>query len=94
MDTATVAQDLGFPKCRVSIPVALGELATNAQLVGAYDNKAQDELTKVKAEYRDGDELRYVSCVSGHGPRAPGYSFFGLFRDRHIVLRAYEAIDN
>ena len=24
-----------------------------SQLVGAYDNKAQDELTKVKAEYRE-----------------------------------------
>jgi hypothetical protein len=94
MESKAAAHHLGFPKCRVSIPLAQDEVLTNAQLIGVSDPEAQDDWAGMKAAYRPGDQLRFVSCTSGQWRGAPGYSFFGLFRGDRIVLEMYQVIDN
>jgi hypothetical protein len=94
MDSKVVADQLGFPKCGVSVPMTPDEVPANAELVGVSVSDAQSDWIKLKATYRAGDELRYVSCASSRRIGAPGYSFFGLFRDNRIVLQVFAAIDN
>jgi hypothetical protein len=94
MESARVASEVGFPKCRVSVPLTDQEVLATARLTGVSLPEIQADWAEMKAAYRAGDELRFVSCVSGKGIGSPGYSFFGLFRGNKVAARAFEVVDN
>ena len=94
MEPAYVAIEVGFPKCRVSVPLSQDEVLANARLTGVLDPEAQNDWAQMKAAYRPGNQFRLVSCVSGQRVGAPGYSFFGLFRGNSVVLQMFQVIDN
>ena len=94
MEPSHVADEVGFPKCRVSVPLSQDEVLANARLTGVSAPETQVDWTRMKATYRLGDRLRFVSCVSGKHLGAPGYSFFGLFRGNSVALQMFQIIDN
>jgi len=94
MEPAHVANEVGFPKCRVSVPLSQDEVLANARLTGVPAPETQIDWAKMKAAYRSGDHFRFVSCVSGKRVGAPGYSFFGLFRGNSVALQMFQVIDN
>jgi hypothetical protein len=94
MESARVASEVGFPKCRVSVPLTEEEVLVTARLTGISAPETQADWPEMKAAYRAGDQLRFVSCVSGKGIGSPGYSFFGLFRGSRVAARALEVVDN
>ena len=94
MEPAHVANEVGFPKCRVSVPLSQDEVLENARLSGVPAPETQIDWAKMKAAYRLGDQFRFVSCVSGKHVGAPGYSFFGIFRGNSVALQMFQVIDN
>lgn len=93
-ESAAVAKEVGFPNCRVSVPLSEGEVLTYALRTGIPDPEAQSDWTKARAAFRPGDQFRLVTCISGRRIGAPGYSFFGLFRGKNVVLEMFQVIDN
>jgi hypothetical protein len=94
MEPAHVANEVGFPKCQVSVPLTQDEVLANARITGVPAPETQIDWAKMKATYRPGDQFRFVSCVSGKHVGAPGYSFFGLFRGNSVALQMFQIIDN
>ena len=94
MERARAASEVGLPGCRVSIPLTEQEVLATARLTGISVPETQVAWAEMKAAYRTGDHLRFVSCMSGKGVGSPGYSFFGLFRGSKVAARAFEVVDN
>jgi hypothetical protein len=94
MEPAHVANEVGFPKCRVSVPLSQADVLQNARLTGVPSPETHIDWAKLRAAYRVGDQFRFVSCASGKHVGAPGYSFFGLFRGNSVALQMFQVIDN
>lgn len=94
MASRSVAKALGYPACRVSVALTEDEFLATARRLGIPDPQAHPDWSRFKATYRSGDEIRLVSCRSGRGRAAPGYSIFGVFRGGRAVLEAYQVVDN
>ena len=94
MEPARVAKDVGFPNCRVSVPLSPEEMLATARLVGVSAPETQSDWVQMQTSRRPGDQLRFVSCSSGKHAGAAGHSFFGLFRGGSVALEAFQMIDN
>ncbi len=80
--------------CRVSAPLRRYEMLMYASLGGVEEPETQEDWSRMKALYQIGDQYRLVSCSSGSYLGAPGYSFFGLFRENTIILKMFHLVHN
>lgn len=94
MERAGVAKQVGFSQCRVSVPLSQDEVLLNARLLGVPEPEKQIDWAQLRATYRPSDQIRFVACTSGNTVRAPGYSFFGLFRGNSAIFQLFQVVDN
>lgn len=95
MEPTRVATSMGLKDgCRVSAPLRRYEMLMYASLGGVEEPETQEDWSRMKAVYQIGDQYRLVSCSSGNHVGAPGYSFFGLFREGAIILEMFRLVHN
>lgn len=82
MEPRSVAKELGFPGCKVSVPLNPTEVVKMGRELKIYPNPAEDpEWNKMVAIQRPGDQLRRVSCESRN------LSSYVLIRNTEVVFR-------
>ena len=95
MEPAKVASELGFSQCKVSVPLSNDQLKTLVRVItGLQTPEESSDWHHMDSVSQIGDHIRLVSCSSASHRGAPGYSFFGLFRDNKLVVQTFQVIDN
>lgn len=79
----SIARDLGFPGCRVSIPLTKDDVIEVGREWELYTDPLIDpEWDRFVSAQRSGDQLRLVDCKKGR-------SFYGAFRNGKLVSSYY-----
>lgn len=95
MESASVATRLGYPHCKVSVPMSQDEVIASERWRGDPITETRDEWTTILAATQPGDQLRLVDCVRPDSRGiAVGYYFYGLFRGQNIVAKLSGPIIN
>jgi hypothetical protein len=90
MGPNTVAKQLGFPGCRVSIPLSQSEVIEDAKAIGNPRPEEDPEWVAITKNAQPGDELRVVDCLkAGRSSRASGTYFYVLIRNNQIIRKFY-----
>lgn len=85
-DTRSVARDLGFPGCNVSVPLSQAEVIENARRIGNPYAQSFSTWKDLVAKIQPGDQLRLVDCrrESRHRDVGDPY-YYALFRAGKVV---------
>ena len=95
MEASSIAKRLGFPRCKVSVPMSPTEALQSAKRWGDPDAESRSEWAAIVALVQPGDQLRLVDCIRPDSEGiAAGYYFYGLFRGQAIVAQMPGAIIN
>ena len=95
MEALSVAKRLGFPRCKVSVPMSQDEVLQSAKRWGDPYAETRSEWAAIVAAAQPGDQLRLVDCIRPDKEGiAGGYYFYGLFRGQAIVAQMPGAIIN
>ena len=85
-EPASVASRLGFPGCRVSVPLSQPEVIEGAKRMGNPNPESYPEWIKMAASIRPGDQLRLLDCLRASRSRDTGDRYYyALFRDGKVV---------
>jgi len=87
IDTHELMTRLGYPKCRVSVPLTEEDAVKSAALVGAPDIDKREDWAALIGRMTPGDELRHVWCSPYRGPG--GIDLIGVFRDKHLIAKLH-----
>lgn len=86
----TVAKQLGFPRCRVSVPLSQSEVIEDAKVIGNPRPEEDPEWVAITKNDQPGDELRVVDCLkAGRSSRDSGTYFYVLIRNNQIIRKFY-----
>ncbi len=91
---ASVAERLGVPGCRVSVPMSQAEVLANAKRDGDPHTEGREEWLKIVATSHPGDELRKVACLKSGRYGSAGDMYFGLFRNGAMIAKLNYIIIN
>lgn len=63
MEPKSIAKELGFQSCRVSIPLSQAEVIADAKRMGNPKLESYPEWIDMTVSSRPGDQLRLVDCL-------------------------------
>lgn len=82
------AKQLGFPNCRVSVPLSQSEVIEDAKLIGNPHPEDDPEWIAITKNIQSGDHLRAVDCLNEERSRVGGGTYFyTLIRNNKILLK-------
>ena len=82
MEPRSVAEKLGFPDCKISVPLSPDEVVKLGRELKIYPNPAEDpEWSRMVAIRRPEDQLRRVSCESKN------ISSYVLIRNDEVIFK-------
>lgn len=88
-----VADGLGFPSCRVSVPLSQPEAIDDAKRIGNPHPESYPEWIAITKNRLPGDQLRLVDCSRVvQSNKVSGQYFYALIRDHRIMLKFYPMI--
>lgn len=88
MEPKSIANQLGLPECRVSVPLSQSEVIEDAKRIGNPNPEKYPEWIEMTSSIRPGDQLRLVNCL-----RASQYNnvgdpyYYALIRDGKIISK-------
>ena len=86
MEPKSIAQQLGLPGCRVSIPLSQPEVIDDAKRIGNPDLEKYPEWIEMTSNIRPGDQLRLVNCLMASRSRKVGdVYYYVLIRNGKII---------
>lgn len=88
MEPKSMAKRLGFPDCRVSVPLNESEVIEDAKKVGNPSPEKNLEWIEITKSIQAGDQLRVVNCLSS----SRSTYFYVLIRDNSVVSEFYSSI--
>lgn len=93
MEPKSVARELGFPSCRVSVPLSQAEVIADAKRMGNPKPESYPEWIDMTASIQSGDQLRLVDCLNANRSTNVGdpyyYALLGggkLITEFHFIL--------
>jgi hypothetical protein len=88
-----VASRLGFPTCRVSVPLSQADVIGDAKMIGNLHPEEYPEWIAITENIHAGDQLRLVDCLNAQQPdKVGGVYFYALIREDKIILKFYPMI--
>ena len=87
IDTHELVTRFGYPKCKVSVPLAEEDAVKSAELVGAPDIDEREDWGALIGRMNPGDDLRHVWCSPYRG--RGGIDLIGVFRDKHLIAELH-----
>lgn len=85
-EPASIATKLGFPSCRVSIPLSQSEVIEDAKRMGNPKPESYPAWIKMTTSIQPGDQLRLVDCLKASRPVSAGDPYYyALFRGGKMV---------
>jgi hypothetical protein len=81
MEPMSVANRLGLPNCKVSIPMSESEVVDNAKRDGVPNPEKNQEWIEMTKSLQPRDQLRLVSCKYGNP------YFYALIRNEAVILK-------
>lgn len=87
-ESRSVAQQLGVPGCKVSVPIGKEMVVEDAKRLGNPRPEENQEWISMRASLQPGDELRVVDCLRS---KERTY-YYALTRNGSIVMRFYSSI--
>ena len=93
MEPKSIAERLGMPKCKVSVPLSPSEVIDTAKRDGSHEPEKNPDWIKLAANLQPGDQLRMINCLNTtRQNRVTGSFFYALIRNDEILFRFYSAI--
>ncbi|SFR94305.1 hypothetical protein SAMN05216570_0964 [Dyella sp. OK004] len=86
MEPRSIAKQLGFPSCLVSVPLSQSEVIEDAKRMGNPKPEHYPEWIEMSASIQPGDQLRLVDCLRANRSTNVGDPYYyALIRDGKIV---------
>lgn len=86
MESKSIAKQLGFPYCRVSVPLSQSEVIEDAKRMDIPDPEKYVEWIKMKSSVQPGDQLRLVNCFTASRSKYGGDPYYyALIRNGKII---------
>lgn len=86
MESKSVARELGFPKCSVSVPLSQQEVIQGAKRMGNPNPESDPQWIRVSASMQPGDHWRLVDCLSAQRSMRIGDPYYyALFRGSKVA---------
>lgn len=83
-----MAERLGLPDCRVSVPLSQSEVIEDAKRVGNPNPEKNQEWIEMTENFQPGDQLRVVNCLRS----SRSTYFYALIRNDSIISKFYSSI--
>lgn len=83
------AEGMGLDGCSISVPLTPSEVIENSKRSGNPDPESNDEWIAMAAEFRAGDQLRWINCL---GVKGKSNAYYALIRDGSTILKFYPMI--
>jgi hypothetical protein len=88
MEPRSMAQQLGLPDCKVSVPLSQAEVIEDAKRVGNPNPERSQDWIEITKDFQPGDQLRAVNCLSAARSRAVGDPYYyALIRNDAIIVK-------
>jgi hypothetical protein len=95
MEPKSIARELGFPSCRVSVPLSQAEVIADAKRMGNPKPESYPEWIEMTASIRSGDQLRLVDCLRANRSTSIGDPYYyALIRGGKIVSKFHFILIN
>ena len=88
VENTKVAEQLGFPYCRVSVPISQSDVINDARRLGNPHPEQNLGWIQITQNFLPGDQLRIVDCLKSSGSTY----FYALIRNDSIVYKFYSSI--
>ncbi|GLQ95626.1 hypothetical protein [Dyella mobilis] len=95
VEPRSIAQKLGLPDCKVSVPLSQAEVIDDAKRVGNPNPERNQDWIEITKNFQPGDELRAVNCLSAARSKDVGDPYYyALIRNDVIVLKFHVGFFN
>jgi hypothetical protein len=84
-EPSSVADRMGMHGCAMSVPLTLSQVIEGSKLMGNPSPETHGEWINMRAEFREGDQLRYVNCSGVKD--STGTNFYALIRNDVVILK-------
>ena len=86
MEPKSIAKQLGFPYCRVSVPLTQSEVMEDAKRMDIPDPETYVEWIKMKSNIQPGDQVRLLNCFGTSRSKYGGDPYhYVLIRNGKII---------
>ena len=84
-EPSSFADKMGMSGCAISIPLTSNQVIEGSKLMGNPSPETHGGWINMMAEFREGDQLRYVNCSGVKG--TIGTVFYALIRNNVVILK-------
>ncbi|MGO4549592.1 hypothetical protein AB4059_00590 [Lysobacter sp. 2RAF19] len=84
-EPSSFADRMGMHGCAISVPLTSDQVIEGAKLMGNPSPETHGAWINMKAEFREGDQLRFVNCSEVKG--TTGTDFYALVRNNVVILK-------
>lgn len=88
MEPRSIAEQLGLPECRVSVPLSQSEVIEDAKRIGNPNPEKYPAWIEMTSSIRPGDQLRLVNCLKDSQYKNVGDPYYyALIRNGKIISK-------
>ena len=88
MEPKSIAEQLGLPHCRVSVPLSESEVIEDAKRIGNQNPEKYPEWIEMTSNLQPGDQLRLVNCLRASRSKNVGDPYYyALIRNGKIISK-------
>ncbi len=84
-EPSSIADRMGMHGCAISVPLTSNQVIEGSKLMGNPSPETHGGWITMSAEFREGDQLRYVNCSGVE--ETTGTDFYALIRNDVVILK-------